>query len=197
MRPTQKGCVRMIEIRKLTPETTNLLWTVEDRRLDSERVVVRPKAGGFDLGYKLLPGALWRVGNAERDVPGDAQAWLDGDDRDIYLAWLDDTLAGQVLVETGEYNLARVRDIRVGMTLRRRGVGDSLLAMAEDWARNRGLAGMMAETQDVNAGACQFLTSRGFELGGVDALRYAARSQSTLKAAGLRETALYFYKFFR
>lgn len=187
----------MIEIRKLTPETANLLWTVEDRRLDSERVVVRPKTGGFDLGYKLLPGALWRVGNVERDVSGDAQAWMDDEDRDIYLAWLDDALAGQMLIEVGEYNLARVRDVRVGMPLRRRGVGDALLAMAEDWTRGRGLHGILAETQDVNAGACQFLTSCGFALGGVDALRYAARSQSTLKAAGLRETALMFYKFFR
>lgn len=187
----------MIDIRKLTPETVALLWTVEDRRLDSERVIVRPKAGGFDLGYKLLPGALWRVGNAERDVTGDPQHWIGDENVELYLAWLDGTLAGQILIDTGDYNLARVRDIRVAMTQRRRGVGDALIDMAGEWARHRGLGGLVAETQDVNAGACQFLVKCGFELGGVDPLRYAARSQTTLKAAGLRETALFFYKFFR
>lgn len=187
----------MIEIRKLTQETLPLLWTVEDRRLDSERVVIRTKVGGFDLDYKPLPGALWRVGNAERDVPGAPEDWLEQKDRDIFLGWLDEALAGQVLVEVVECNLARVRDVRVALSMRRRGVGESLMSMAEDWAQSRGLAGVMAETQDVNAGACQFLTSNGYELGGVDALRYIGKSKQLLKAIGLRETALFFYKFFR
>lgn len=187
----------MIEIRRLTPETVDLLWTVEDRRLDSERVVVRPKVGGFALDYKPLPGALWRVGNAEKEVPGEPAQWLEDTDRDIYFGWLDDTLAGQILVELAENKMACVRDIRVSLQMRRRGVGEALIQMAEDWALSKGMGGLVAETQDVNAGACQFLTSCGFALGGVDALRYVARSRSTLVAAGLRETALFFYKFFR
>lgn len=187
----------MIEIRKLSKDTENLLWTVEDRRLDSESVIVRAKAGAFSLEYKPLPGALWRVGNAQRDAPGDAADWLASEESDVFFAWLDGALAGQLLVETCENNLARVRDIRVAMPSRRRGVGIALLAMAEDWARGRGFGGLFAETQDVNAGACQFLTRCGFSVGGVDALRYVAKSKQLLKAAGLRETALFFYKFFR
>ena len=186
----------MIEIRKITDETRDLLWTVEDRRLDSERVVVRPKQGGFDIDYKALPGALWRVGNAERDIP-DPLAWEDDPQKGCYLAWLDEQLAGQLLIEGYKHRLARVRDIRVEMTMRRRGVGEAMLALAEDWARAKDFHGLTAETQDVNAGACQFFTRCGFELGGIDMLRYVARSQQTMMATGLRESALFFYKFFR
>lgn len=187
----------MIDIRKLTPETVDLLWTVEDRRLDSERVIVRPKAGGFELDYKPLPSALWQVGNAQREIPGEAADWLYDEQKSLYLAWLDDKLAGQMLLEADENNLARVRDIRVGMAMRKRGVGRALLDTAEIWARKRERGGLMAEVQDSNAGAAQFFTRVGFQLGGFDMLRYAARSQSTIKAAGLRETALFLYKFFR
>ncbi|MCL1964622.1 MAG: GNAT family N-acetyltransferase [Firmicutes bacterium] len=186
----------MIEIRKITDATRGLLWTVEDRRLDSERVIVRAKQGGFEIDYKALPGALWRVGNTRRGMP--EPAWEGDDpDKDIYLAWLDDKPAGQILLEGYEHNLALIRDIRVEMTMRRRGVGEAMLALAEDWARAKGFHGLMAETQDVNAGACQFFTRCGFELGGVDMLRYVARSQQTMMATGLRESALFFYKFFR
>lgn len=187
----------MIEICGATPETAGLLFTIEDRRLDSERAVVKPKVGGFVLTYKPLPGSLWRVGNAEREAPGTAEEWLSSAQRDAYLGWLDGALAGQVLVEATENNLACVRDIRVAMAMRRRGVGEALVSMAEEWARRQSLGGLVAETQDVNAGACQFLSRCGFELGGVDALRYVARSRSTIMAVGMRETALFFYKFFR
>ncbi len=187
----------MIEIHKLKPETADLLWTVEDRRLDSERVVVRPKPGGFDIDYKALPGALWRVGNISQEAPFNAETWLTDPEKGVYLAWLDDTVAGQVLVETWEHRLARIRDIRVALSLRRRGVGESLLSMAEDWTRAMNLHGIVAETQDVNAGACQFLIKCGYQLGGIDALRYVARSQQTMMAVGLRESALFFYRFLR
>lgn len=188
----------MIEIRKMTAETLHLLWNVEDRRLDSERVFVRSKSGGtLELDYKALPGALWRVGNAEKSVPGDMAEWIEMDGRDVYLAWLDEALAGQILLEVWENNVARIRDIRVQTAMRRRGVGEAMCALAEDWARSKNLLGLFVETQDVNAGACQFLTKVGFQLGGVDTLRYVARSQQTIMAAGLRESALFFYKFLR
>lgn len=187
----------MIEIRKLTAETVDLLFTVEDRRLDSERVFVRPKQNSFALEYRALPGALWRVGNAQQYIQHDTAAWLDGTKKTIYLAWLDEELAGQILIEAAGHNLARIRDIRVALQLRRHGVGDAMVTLAEDWARGKGLLGLLAETQDVNAGACQFFSRCGFELGGIDMLRYVAHSPQTMKAVGLRESALFFYKFLR
>lgn len=117
----------MIEIRKAASDTLKLLYTVEDRRLDSEEVLVRAKGGAFTLDYKPLPGALWRMGGAQSDSGIAPERWLEDSDRDAYLAWLDGQLAGQMLVEAWEYGLARVRDVRVALSLRRRGVGESLL----------------------------------------------------------------------
>ena len=220
----------MIEIRRLTEETKNLLFTVEDRRLDSERVVVRPKQSGFELSYRALvgnagaagatgatdvsgtsgatgsqnaknvtgaAGSAWRTPTAQRNIPWDAPAWLEGKQKCVYFAWLDSELAGQVLLEVYENNLCRIRDIRVAVSFRRRGVGEAMIALASDWAKKRALLGLYAETQDVNAGACQFFTKCGFQLGGVDMLRYAARSKETMRAAGLRESALFFYYWIR
>ncbi len=187
----------MIEIRKLTPETADLLWTVEDRRLDSERVVVRAKPSGLELDYKALPGALWRVGSTALQIPPNVEQWIDLPDKGVYLAWLDGTFAGQILLESHDHKLAKILDIRVAMAHRRRGVGEALLALSEDWARSKRLSGLTAETQDVNAGACQFFTACGFQFGGVDTLRYVGLSQQMLMAVGLRESALFFYKFFR
>lgn len=181
----------------MTAETADLLWKVEDRRLDSERVLIRPRTGGFTLEYKPLPGSLWRVGNAQKLLPPDAADWLDAPGRAVFFCWLDGALAGQLCVEGAEHTLAAVRDVRVAMAVRRRGVGEALLGMAEDWARGYGLGGVVCETQDVNAGACQFLTRCGFQLGGVDTLRYVALSHAAMVAAGLRETALFFYRFLR
>ncbi|MDR0896329.1 MAG: GNAT family N-acetyltransferase, partial [Oscillospiraceae bacterium] len=152
--------------------------------------------GGLDLSYQPMPGALWRMGGAHTP-PRDGAAWLSNPDRVAYLAWLDGALAGELLLEKAEYGLARVSDVRVDLALRRRGVGEALLALSEDWARGHGLHGLTAETQDVNAGACQFFTRCGFQLGGVDTLRYVAASPQTLRAAGLREGALFFYKFLK
>lgn len=187
----------MIEIRKAASDTLKLLYTVEDRRLDSEEVLVRAKGGAFTLDYKPLPGALWRMGGAQSDSGIAPERWLEDSDRDAYLAWLDGQLAGQMLVEAWEYGLARVRDVRVALSLRRRGVGESLLALAEEWARAKHFGGLCAETQDGNASACQFLSACGFALGGVDTLRYAARAQGALQAGGLRPCALTFYRFFK
>ncbi|MDR0929592.1 MAG: GNAT family N-acetyltransferase [Oscillospiraceae bacterium] len=186
----------MIEIKRLTEATLPLLGRVEDRRLDSERVVVRSKQGGLDLSYQPMPGALWRMGGAHTP-PHDGAQWLASPDRAAYLAWLDGALAGEMLLEAAEYGLARVSDLRVDLAMRRMGVGAALIALAEDWARGRGLNGITAETQDVNAGACQFFTKCGFALGGVDTLRYVAASPQTLRVAGLRESALFFYKFIK
>lgn len=187
----------MIVIRRATMEELPLIGKVEDRRLDSERVLVRLKGSGFALDYQPLPNALWRIEDDGKRIPGGAEAWIASPDRDVYLAWLDDTLAGRMFVEVHENNLARVRDVCVQLSMRRRGVGDALLAMAEEWAKSKRLSGLLAEAKDGNAGACQFLTTSGFALGGVDTLRYAAQSQQTLQAAGLRENALFFYRFIK
>lgn len=166
----------MIEIRKAASDTLKLLYTVEDRRLDSEEVLVRAKGGAFTLDYKPLPGALWRMGGAQSDSGIAPERWLEDSDRDAYLAWLDGQLAGQMLVEAWEYGLARVRDVRVALSLRRRGVGESLLALAEEWARAKHFGGLCAETAGRKRPARASSSARA-------ALRWAASIRSAMPPA--------------
>ena len=185
----------MLEVRKLTDETVSLLWSVDGRRVEGEKIRLRFKSGGFALEYSPLPEALWRT--VEPDERLRTGNWLDREDAIAFLAWYEGKLAGQVLIEIGSDGFANIRDIRVDPSLRRKTVGSAMLELAEEWAERKKTVGVCVETADTNAGICQFLTSRGYELGGVDALRYAARAPGALNAAALREWALYFYKFFR
>lgn len=186
----------MLEIRRAVESDIGLIFKIEDRRLDSERVVVRPKANGFSLDYKPQPAALWHVDHSEKRVPGSVDEWLSAADKGIYIAFVDGALAGQILVETVENNVARIWDIRVQMSMRRRGVGRAMLLLAADWARHKEMAGLMTEIPDGNAGACQFFTRCDFSFGGIDMLRYAGLSRRTLRMPGVRESALFFYRFF-
>ena len=61
-------------------------------------------------------------------------------------------------------DLALLWDIRVAPAARGRGVGSTLLAAAEQWARQRGARTLKMETQNTNAPACRFYAKQGFEL---------------------------------
>lgn len=177
----------MIEIQKLTAETKPLFYQADDRRLDSEDVAIRVNKNGFSLEYRPKPNALWRV--TTREEAQDEQLPGEG-----YLAFLDGESAGRMLLCPGEHRLLYADRLCVPLALRRKGVGRAMLAFAEDWARRYGFSAVCVETQDSNAGACQFLTRCGYQLGGIDALRYVCASQEMRKAPALRETALFFYK---
>ena len=178
----------MIEIQRITAETEPLFRQADERRLDSEEVAVRVVKGGFALEYRPKPNALWNI--VSRDEVEEAA--LCAGER--YLAFLDGEHAGRVALRVGEHRLALVDGLCVPLALRHRGAGRAMLAFAENWARERGLRGLCAETSDANAGACQFLTGCGYALGGIDALRYVCASPEMRKAPALREMALFFYK---
>ena len=52
---------------------------------------------------------------------------------------------------------------------RRRGIDRRLIQQAAAWARDRGLPGVMLETQNINVAACRLYERCGFVLGGFDA----------------------------
>ena len=178
----------MIDIQKLTPQWESWFYETDERRLDSEEVTVKLGRSGFALEYRPKPGALWRVTSRE-EAPAHAEAVGEG-----YVAFLDGEPAGRMTLRAGEYRPAQVEGLSVSLALRRRGVGRALLDYAAQWAARYGLCGLCVETQDTNAGACQFLTRCGFALGGVDMLRYVCQSVPMRKAPALREKALFFYK---
>jgi ribosomal protein S18 acetylase RimI-like enzyme len=114
-------------------------------------------------------------------------------DRAIYFAYLDDRLAGQIILSQWWNGYGYIEDIAVDVGFRRGGVGAALLEQAAAWAQALGLPGLMLETQDINAAACRLYARCGFELAGFDRLLYSAIDAAD---PARPEIALYWYRRF-
>jgi len=68
----------------------------------------------------------------------------------------------------GRDDLAVLWDIRVAPEFRGSGIGKSLFAASEAWARSRGCSELKIETQNNNVPACKFYQSQGCELHSVN-----------------------------
>ncbi len=117
----------------------------------------------------------------------DAQAYIGKPDHAALLAYVDGQLAGQILVHENWNRFAIIWDIAVDPPFRRLGVGRRLMEQVIGWARERGLPGVMLETQNINVPACRLYESCGFILGGFDACLYRG------VMPGTREIALFWY----
>jgi streptothricin acetyltransferase len=112
-------------------------------------------------------------------------------DKAVFLAYVDEEMAGQIILAKNWNKYARIDDIAVDVKFRRQGIGNRLLSRARRWAQERGMAGIVAETQNNNVGACRFYESAGFELRGFDTHLYKGI------VPGTDEIALYWYFLFR
>jgi ribosomal protein S18 acetylase RimI-like enzyme len=108
----------------------------------------------------------------------------------IFLAYEDNELAGQIRVIKYWNGYAYIDDLAVDIKHRRQGVGRALIARAIEWAKAKGLPGMMLETQNNNVPACRLYESCGFELRGLDTHLYKGLHPAT------DEIALYWYLIF-
>lgn len=120
----------------------------------------------------------------------DLSLYFDQPERAIFLAYLDGTIAGQIILRKNWNAYGYIEDITVDSAFRRQGIGRQLLAQAVDWARERALPGLMLETQDVNVAACRLYSACGFSLGGFDRNLYTGLDPNS------SEIALYWYKIF-
>jgi streptothricin acetyltransferase len=120
----------------------------------------------------------------------DAAAYIANPDRVIYLAYLDDHLAGQVRLCRYWNRYAYIEDIVVDPPFRRQGVGRALIEQAVAWAKACGCPGIMLETQDINTAACRLYARCGLQLGGFDTCLYRGI------LPGTDEIALYWYLIF-
>lgn len=147
------------------------------------------------IGYTIEAVAPYRKRYADDDATGAAPRIADSylqndDDTAAYLVMVRGRAAGLLLLSRGWNGFALIEQIEVDRAQRRRGLGTLLLAQAEHWAREHGLAGLRLETQDVNVAACELYARNGFVLGGFDRCLYAAIP------AHRAETALYWYRLF-
>ncbi|HJR78941.1 MAG TPA: GNAT family N-acetyltransferase [Anaerolineales bacterium] len=108
----------------------------------------------------------------------------------IFLAYLNDEIAGQVKIMEHWNRYALIDDFAVDIKYRRQGVGRALIQHCIEWAKKRKFPGISLETQNINVPACQLYASCGFELRGFDTHLYKAIDPST------DEIALYWYLMF-
>jgi ribosomal protein S18 acetylase RimI-like enzyme len=117
----------------------------------------------------------------------DAQEYIERPGRAAWLAYAGAQVAGQILVHDNWNRFALVWDIAVDPAYRRRGIGSRLIAQAAGWAQQRGMPGLMLETQNINLPACRLYESCGFVLCGFDTHLYRGVERDT------REIALFYY----
>lgn len=113
--------------------------------------------------------------------PGDWGRCFDTTNWALHSAWIDDRRAGGIVVAfktegldmlERRQDLALIWDLRVAPDLRGRGLGSSLFAAAEAWAKAQGCKQLKVETQNVNVAACRFYAQRGCTLGGIYRFAY-------------------------
>ena len=121
----------------------------------------------------------------------DYAAYVDHPDKTAFLAYVNGQMAGHIILRKYWNRYAYIEDIVVDVRFRRRKVGRALIAQAKRWATERGLPGIMLETQDNNVGACRLYESCGFELRGFDTHLYKGIDSDT------DEIALYWYLLFK
>jgi ribosomal protein S18 acetylase RimI-like enzyme len=133
-----------------------------------------------------LPRTTKRYGKDNVDYT----TYIDNQDKEVFLAYIEGQVAGQIILRKNWSRYAYIEDIAVDVKFRRQGVSKELISEAKHWAQERNLAGIMLETQNNNVRACKFYESCGFQLRGFDTYLYKGINSDT------DEVALYWYLVF-
>jgi len=121
----------------------------------------------------------------------DYSNYIDNPNQKLFLASIENVIAGQVRLRQNWNNYCYIEDLVVDSKFRRMGIGKTLIQAAIDWAKGKRYAGIMLETQNNNVAACLFYSSCGFELAGFDKRLYRGLDPNT------EEIALYWYLIFK
>lgn len=159
----------------------------------------RPNVGRF---YPSLSRGKW--GYEEEWFPAPAgeavspplsqdslEQYAQGGDLALFLAKEGDACLGYIALEKDFMGWAYVEILEVAAAHRGKSVGTALIQKAVRWAKELGAAGLRLEAQDSNLMACRFYLKQGFQIGGVNTLRY-----HTLPAPKNQEAAVLFYLLF-
>lgn len=158
-------------------------------RVDGTFVVDAELVLSFEAGsfrQRTIPVDAYTKRYRDADLE-ELSEYLDTPDHAGFIAYLDDRVAGRLLVRENWNRFALIENIEVDAHCRRRGVGRALMKQAISWAAARRLPGVMLETQSNNVAACRLYESCGFVLGGFDRLLYTGEAPQTT------ETALFWY----
>ncbi|MCC7119179.1 MAG: GNAT family N-acetyltransferase [Anaerolineales bacterium] len=174
-----------IQIQKIDSENKSHVDNFDRKFIVKEKIALDMENGS--LTYSVVP-----VSPYEKEYPADevedATAFIDGDEKAIFLAFVDHQPAGQIKMITWWNRFAYIDDLVVNPQFRGLGVGKSLIAEAVRWSKAKRFPGVMLETQDNNVAACRLYQACGFILGGFD--------RFTFKNLQPNETALFWYLLF-
>lgn len=120
----------------------------------------------------------------------DYSTYISNPDKNVYFAYVDGEVAGQINMAKHWNAYAWIDDFAVKPRFRGHGLGRALMQKAVAWAKQKTLPGVMLETQDVNVRACKFYERFGFTLRGFDTHLYKGLTPNT------DEIALYWYLMF-
>lgn len=149
--------------------------------------VLRLHAQDSEISY-----AIASVPRYEKRFPQDEidyTTYIGDPDKTAFLAYVDERIAGQIILHRHWNKYAYVEDIAVDIKFRRLGIGTMLMRRAVVWTTSKGLAGIMLEAQNNNVASAQFYERFGFKLGGFDRYLYKGLTPET------DEIALYWYYF--
>ena len=155
----------------------------------------------FKIIGKIIPvfsGEAWSFSEhlyeeeSEKLYPNDEEQWedyIDNPDKTIFLYYDNADCVGQVVLRKNWNKYAFIEDIAVAKSHRKNGIGAELIQTTIEWAKAKGLFGVMLETQDNNLLACRFYSKQGFKIGAVDTMLYANFDNAD-------EKAVFWYKKF-
>ena len=176
-----------ISIREIDKDNDKDYRQFDDSFLVTSKLVLRAERG--KISYTVVNVPPYKKKYEGRRVT-DFMAYDSDPDRNLFFAYADNELAGQIEVQKHWNNYGYIDSLGVDSKFRRRGIGRALMSRAIDWARTKGFPGVFLETQDINVNACLLYESCGFELRGFDMELYKALNPP------LDEIALYWYLIF-
>ena len=136
-----------------------------------------------------ISGESWEKRYPSDDC--DYSAYIGNPDKAIFLAYMDESCIGQIILRRDWNSYGFIEDICVSRAARGHGVGTALIQKAIEWSKAAGLDGLALETQDNNILACRFYAKCGFSIGGVNTMFY-----KNFRQPYCDETAIFWYMRF-
>lgn len=181
-----------ISIREMTAEDLGCWTDMDDSFIVDSALVLSYIENQFTYTVKDIPSyeKSYSEEPTEQADDIDDSEYINNPDQVVYLAFAEQQAVGRIVLKKNWNRYALIDMIQVDKQFRRHGIGRQLMEQAKRWALERGLPGVMLETQSINVRACKFYERCGFVIGGFDQYVY----QGIPAISG--EVAVYWYLHF-
>ncbi|WP_039788533.1 GNAT family N-acetyltransferase [Paenibacillus riograndensis] len=181
-----------ISIREMTAEDQGCWTDMDDSFIVDSALVLSFIASQFTYTVEDIPiyEKRYLEETPEQADEIDDSEYINNPDQVVYLAFAEQQAVGRIVLKKNWNRYALIDMIQVDKPFRRHGIGRQLMEQAKCWALERGLPGVMLETQSINVRACRFYESCGFVIGGFD--QYVYKGIPAVSG----EVAVYWYLHF-